>query len=198
MPNNDNTRRWRQVLDYVLLAGAGAATVLALGVIVALFWWLSGPAMTNPMPAVAPRRALPNPQTAAVAPPQAAAAPAPAAPAPPVPAAAAAAPGAPIAAPAAPVAAPAAPVAAAPDAPAAEAPGPRRAPPNMKRGIAPPAGVASQAAPATQEGNPQNYKNDMRERDAGINRGIAQGLAGLGNDPQARRHFEIPEPGPNQ
>jgi hypothetical protein len=45
---------WRRALNAALLVGSVAATAIALAVVVALFWWLSGPVVQKP-PAFAPR-----------------------------------------------------------------------------------------------------------------------------------------------
>ena len=40
-------KRWEQLLNLVLLTGSAAATLVALTILVATFWWLYGPAGTS-------------------------------------------------------------------------------------------------------------------------------------------------------
>jgi hypothetical protein len=79
---------WRRGLNLALLGGSIAATMIALTVVVALFWWLSGPVAQKPT-ALAPRPPAGPLQAAAEPAPRpavpAAPAPAPAAPRAPAP-----------------------------------------------------------------------------------------------------------------
>lgn len=73
MPGHSN--RWRQALSIALLVGATAATLLAVTVVIALFWWVSTISAGKPEDAPAPK---PPPAAESVSRSVVAAAPAPA------------------------------------------------------------------------------------------------------------------------
>jgi hypothetical protein len=73
MPGHGN--RWRQALSIALLVGSTAATLLAVTVVISLFWWVSKIPAGKPEDAPAPK---PRPAAESVSRSVAAAAPAPA------------------------------------------------------------------------------------------------------------------------
>ena len=82
----DHSNRWRQALSIALLVGSTAATLLAVTVVIALFWWVSTIPAGKPEDAPAPK---PPPAAESVSRSVVAAAPAPAPAAPRAPAPAA-------------------------------------------------------------------------------------------------------------